>query len=336
MPPSFVCAYARPRTPTHFEDLECKKTSVNMRATKRHTVSSYGIICHRLKIDFNARSVHPEFLLVQRKDSMAFVEFVRGKYVPDNHEYVRHLVSEMTTDEQQLVATQPFDVLWKIVWGGRPPSSSRYSVELVSSRRAHETLVELWGGTLTKLINTTPGCLAEREYGFPKGRKSGGESDLNCAVREFQEETGVDTTCIHLYNLRPQEEIFEGGNGILYRHVYFVARMVDMRGGPRLEPRAGTIQAQEVGRVKWMTFAEMCSKFERSQSRLSVATRANDDIFRVLDPDPECVKFNAMSIPEVVSLRDGGPINVTSEDDDELDVASERPPGIRSKLVRTF
>ena len=30
------------------------------------------------------------------------------------------------------------------------------------------------------------------EWGFPKGRRNMHESDLDCAKREFEEETGID------------------------------------------------------------------------------------------------------------------------------------------------
>jgi 8-oxo-dGTP pyrophosphatase MutT (NUDIX family) len=250
-----------------------------------------------LKIDFVSRCLHPEFLLVQRKDSMAFVEFVRGKYIPDDSRYVQGLVAGMTADEQEAVKSETHDLLWRKVWGKRAPNSARCGAELAMSRRAHEALVALWGGSLEPLVASVPTCLQEREFGFPKGRKCGGETDMACAVREFQEETGMDASCIHVYCLKPQEEVFEGGNGVLYRHVYYLARIVDMRGGPVVTPRAGSLQAQEVSSVQWASFAEMCDKFEMSSSRLSVAKRANADIFRVLDPDPECVTFNAMVVP---------------------------------------
>ena len=301
-----------------------------MRQARRHTVSSYGIICYRLKIDFNGRCLHPEFLLVQRKDSLAFVEFVRGKYVPEHTSYVMQLVSGMTRDEQTLLATEPFDVLWKRVWGSRMPHSARCSVEHAASRRAYETLLETWGGDLTQVVERAGTALSEREFGFPKGRKCGGETDIACAVREFHEETGVDPSCIHVYCLRPQEEVFEGGNGILYRHVYYLARIVDMRGAPSRTPRAGTLQAQEVSCVKWASFPEMCDKFAGSESRVDVAKRANADIFRVLDPDPQCVTFSTVSDN---SRAEEVTDDTKDAEDGKWTQAPRAPPGIALRGV---
>lgn len=268
-----------------------------MRSGRRQTVSSYGIICYRLKIDFEKRNVYPEYMLVQRKDSLAMVEFVRGKYTPDDMDYVRKLLASMTPDEKALVACEPFDELWTRVWGKRSPHGARSFTEHSNSRQTHAALVARCGGDLAGLVRSVAESILEREHGFPKGRKNSGESDIACAVREFSEETGMDPSCIHIYSLRPYEELFEGSDGNLYRHVYYLARAVDMRGGPIVCPSAGTSQAKEVSAVRWVAYAEMCSKFARSPSRLTVAERANADVFRVLAPDPDSVSFVSLSHP---------------------------------------
>ena len=255
-----------------------------MRPSRRNNVvSSFGVICHRIKIDFESRIVYPEFLLVQRRDSIAFVEFVRGKYGLDDHAYIGSLVDSMTQDEQQKVATLSFDALWRNVWGCRRPSA-RSNTEYTSSSKTHSDLCAQHGGTLANLISQATTCAPEREWGFPKGRKSGAESDLACARREFEEETGLNSSCVHMYDMPPYEEMFEGGNGVLYRHVYFLMRMVDMRGGPVHHPRSGSVQAQEVRAVEWFDYANMCKKLHNHPTRIAITTRANHDVMLALAP----------------------------------------------------
>ena len=43
-----------------------------------HPVISYGIICYTLFYDMEANIVYPKYLMVQRKDSLSYVEFIRG------------------------------------------------------------------------------------------------------------------------------------------------------------------------------------------------------------------------------------------------------------------
>lgn len=266
------------------------------RSTRRQTVSSYGIVCYRLRIDFEARCLHPEFLIVQRKDSMSFTEFSRGKYSCNDMTYVRTLISTMTDDEQQFVATRPFTDLWRKAWGGRVPSSARCVQEHASAKQAHEALAARCGAEgIAGLVSSVSQCLREREHGFPKGRRCTGETDLQAATREFHEETGVDPSCIHVHNTRPLEEVFQGSNGVLYRHVYFLARLVDMRGSPDSTPAPGSSQALEISAVKWAALADVCAKFEGCASRLDVARRANANVISVLNPDPGCVTFQTLT-----------------------------------------
>jgi 8-oxo-dGTP pyrophosphatase MutT (NUDIX family) len=232
--------------------------------------------------------VYPEYLLVQRKDSIAFVEFVRGKYDPADLSYIRdELISEMTADEQQRLKTQPLLTLWSQVWGSRAsacPSAAQRN-EIASSTRAYDTLcASLPSGGIASLVTSVTKHAAERAWGFPKGRKSGTETDVACAVREFQEECNVDPRHIHVYDNPSYEEVFEGCNGVLYRHVYFLARIVDMRASPAAHPTPGSVQAQEVGAVDWYSYSGMCTKFTDHQSRLAVAERANADVIKIITP----------------------------------------------------
>ena len=65
--------------------------------------------------------------------------------------------------------------------------------------------------------------------GFQKGRRNLRESDYDCALREFQEETGFERNEYEiLRNIRPVEEIFYGSNNIRYKHVYLYQLIVKM------------------------------------------------------------------------------------------------------------
>jgi len=66
----------------------------------------------------------------------------------------------------------------------------------------------------------------EPEWGLPKGRRDNKETDLQCAIREFQEETQITANELTIYkNILPLEEVYVGNNGIRYRHVYFIAEL---------------------------------------------------------------------------------------------------------------
>ena len=49
---------------------------------------------------------------------------------------------------------------------------------------------------------------------------------MNCAIREFSEETGVDISSASseiLKVIKPINENFVGSNGVNYRHIYYIS-----------------------------------------------------------------------------------------------------------------
>ena len=95
----------------------------------------------------------------------------------------------------------------------------------------------------------------EPEWGFPKGRRNFQEKDLNCALREFEEETGYLKSNVKLVqNIIPYEEIFTGSNMKSYKHKYFLG-FID----PSIKT-TNTFQETEVSEVKWLNYTECIEK----------------------------------------------------------------------------
>lgn len=47
----------------------------------------------------NENGTYPMYLMVQRKDSVAYVEFIRGKYDLSNKTYIEKMFRNMTLEE---------------------------------------------------------------------------------------------------------------------------------------------------------------------------------------------------------------------------------------------
>ena len=77
-----------------------------------HPVISLGIVLFRYNRDTN----EIKYLLVRRKDSIGYVEFIRGKYAKQDSEYIKKIFEEMTTNELYKLKTKPFQTLWKNLW----------------------------------------------------------------------------------------------------------------------------------------------------------------------------------------------------------------------------
>ena len=208
----------------------------------KEPVTSYGIIAYRLKqadtelepsvlnnLGATVSGLNPsniEFLMIQRKDTLGYVEFMRGKYQPTNTDYVAGLFDQMTNNELERLGTRDFESLWNSLWNNQV--SRQYKQEYDSSFAKYSVLKtggeDAGGKSLEQYIAEAKRKWITPEWGFPKGRRGNRESEISCAVREFCEETGLsETQCILVKNLLPLEENFVGSNSVQYRHRYYLA-----------------------------------------------------------------------------------------------------------------
>ena len=71
---------------------------------------SYGVIL--IKKEENENKI----LMINRKDSLCYIDFIRGKYKLNNLEYINKLFSRMSKEEIENIKTQEFSKLWKSLW----------------------------------------------------------------------------------------------------------------------------------------------------------------------------------------------------------------------------
>ena len=215
----------------------------------KQPITSVGIIVFR-----NNPAGKREYLLIRRKDSIGYVEFMRGKYNIYSKLYLSNIIAEMTVEEKQRILTNDFDTLWKNLWGD--DINTQYRGEEKISREKFESLkygidVNDNDYSLETLINESKSQWLETEWGFPKGRHNNQEKDLLCALREFEEETGYSRLSINIVqNLVPFEEIFTGSNYKSYKHKYYVAFM------EKPDENQTTYQDTEVSKMDWKSYEE--------------------------------------------------------------------------------
>lgn len=228
-------------------------------------VTSYGIIAMRYLDDTCESSLFSkspvalstesiQFLLIQRKDSLSFIEFIRGKYGAQNDAYMCRLLRGMTKKEQHRLLTATFDDLWNDIWGKSPAVRSHRNDYDASEKRFQQIRDKL-----PDLIRDHPTVWTEPEWGFPKGRRNPYEMDIHCAVREFQEETGLERGDFSvIQNTHTLSETFYGSNNVHYCHKYYLAIC---NKSVEVEMDANDIHmSREIGAIKWCTFEDAISK----------------------------------------------------------------------------
>jgi len=192
-----------------------------------------------------------KILMVRRKDSMAYTEFIRGKYDIEDLGYVKTLLSNMTSIEHNILKVTSFDEIWTNHWGvGRDHHSREF--ELSKERFNQLNITELTEG-----MTGYP----ESEWGFPKGRRAPRESDMECAIREFSEETNIPRETYTICKNLLLSETFVGTNGTPYKHEYFIALLREPE-SIHLDQAMTSMQQREVSAIEWKTIAE-CRKTTR-------------------------------------------------------------------------
>lgn len=204
--------------------------------------------CGILLIDSGSlpvKSQNVNLLMIRRKDSMSFTEFIRGKYDINNKEYIKILLKNMTLKEQALIASEPFEVLWKMVFG-----DDRASPDFIAFKDRFNKLDRV------SLMKENLSDYTEPEWGFPKGRRMRGETDQACAIREFTEETNIPREAYVLLNNIALEETFTGLNNVQYRHIYFVALLKHPE-LINLKQKFTTMQRREISGIGWKNLIEV-------------------------------------------------------------------------------
>jgi 8-oxo-dGTP pyrophosphatase MutT (NUDIX family) len=211
-------------------------------------ITSYGIILFRKIKD------EIQYLMIRRKDSFGYIDFMRGKYSPYNIFQLQKIIDEMSILEKTRILADPFDQLWIQMWG--ETTNVQYKNEELSSSKKMDlirngVIINDENVTLKSIVENSKTEWNETEWEFPKGRRNNKEKDLECALREFEEETGISKNKINVVeNILPFEEIFIGTNHKSYKHKYFLAYMEEEN-----EEMADLehYQVTEVSKIEWKT-----------------------------------------------------------------------------------
>jgi 8-oxo-dGTP pyrophosphatase MutT (NUDIX family) len=198
-----------------------------------------------------------KFLLIRRRHTLGYMEFIRGHYKVDNIDGIIYLFRQMVTEEIEKLGQYEFDELWIELWGYNSNKDNEY-------KHSKEKFIRLKEGgedylNLEFYIQRVKPQWTSPEWGFPKGRRIFHESNIDCAVREFEEETGLADDEYSIFNtMKPLEESLIGTNGIQYKHVYYICKVK-----PKQELHIDVlnrIQSEEIGDIGWFTFYEALDK----------------------------------------------------------------------------
>ena len=229
---------------------------------------NYDNISHKLntnlkdileKIDINETNKENttsniKFLMRQRKDTMGYIDLMRGKYdirvgfEKLKNKKIKVCLDEITQSEKKSLLTKSFDEIWNEIW-----LNHKSKCFLSEYKLAKEKFNSL---DIPYLISQSTITYEFTEFGFPKGRRSIRESNIVAAQREFFEETGYNNDSYNfIKNYPPIIEEFIGTNDVKYRHVYYLVKMKDDIKPPKVDLN-NILQSGEVQNIGWFTINE--------------------------------------------------------------------------------
>lgn len=218
----------------HIQCTNCRRSGHTYK-TCREPIVSVGIIAMRSD---------SHILMIQRKDSIGYIDFLRGKYDLADNTYIKTLVSGMSVGELELLRSDvEFVELWDGLWSSNG-GGQQYQRDYVEAGAKYAEFKK--NPALREILETAKGWPGP-EWGFPKGRRQGSESEYVTAMREFEEETGLPPSKYVFISGTPIETTFVGTNGLTYKHKYYVARCEESTVGIKT-----SIQKKEIGQIEWV------------------------------------------------------------------------------------
>ena len=82
----------------------------------RKPITSFGIVAFRYVSETKSELKQLEYLFVQRKDSLGYVDFLRGKYNEKNLFQLKNIIKEMTIKERDNILNHTYSELWDKLW----------------------------------------------------------------------------------------------------------------------------------------------------------------------------------------------------------------------------
>jgi len=203
-----------------------------------------------------------KFLLIRRKNSLCFVEFIRGRYYFDNLQYIYNMISKMSVGEQESLCQYEFDILWCNMWNIKNVNKNHlteYNISKTKFNKLKDGVECSFNKTISIfitieiIISRNKSIYNEPEWELPKGRKNSKETELDCSMREFFEETNIQTDKYTLLVDKTQFiEKYVGSDGVTYKNNYFLSELNNHDTPIQLDNT--TCQLSEVSGIKLVSY----------------------------------------------------------------------------------
>lgn len=207
-------------------------------------IVSYGIACCR-----KSTNGKYEILMIKKKSTYSFAEFVRGSYNINQKHNIIYLLDNMSIDEKISINSLNYNILWLKLYGKLPCQidNKNYTRGL----KKYNALIEINNGQyLLEMLKYSGN--KDILWEIPKGRQDKNESNLEAAIREFQEETNIPKNEYKiLFNEKCISYTFFD-NGKKYTYIYYLGIMLNNKYEPKFHFNSANM-IREVLDIKFLS-----------------------------------------------------------------------------------
>ena len=237
---------------------------------------SYGVALCRYN---KKRNNQTEILLIKKRYSYHFFSFVFGYYKKYDDSYIKYLLNNMSFSEKIDIMGMQFNNMWYRIWLNNPENNfnirdiySQSNKKILENEISNGDIYHLFfkkknkfeknfksdgGKKLRNMINESTD--SEILWEIPKGGLKSSETPIDGAMREFYEETSINSKYYDiLYDISPVIETHRD-SGIIYKNIYYIARIKSQYLN-KLNPRMhfnNFQQISEVEQIKWVSLSEI-------------------------------------------------------------------------------
>lgn len=204
---------------------------------------SYGVVCRKRRAPGEEEWL---YCAIARRHSVGFLELVRGRWRCEDA--ARVLLADVPPRELEALRTSTFEELWKETFNCSP---WRFRKDVAAPR--FKALRE----ALPRLLESVRLRDGTREWEFAKGKPKRRETAAECALREFQEETGVSRSEVRLSSPALAWEEHLGMDGQTYWNGFYLGEVA-----PHVVATSD-VDVTEVKHAAWLTREELVRGLRR-------------------------------------------------------------------------
>jgi 8-oxo-dGTP pyrophosphatase MutT (NUDIX family) len=193
----------------------------------------------------------------QRPYRYGFVEFIIHHHRKSDIGTINALIGDMSPEDKAVLAQLNFDACYVRIYGKVPSrEEDRYRKYLDHKTHFEKTFLADGGKWLTEQLSRG-GCNGLL-WDIPRGRAESHERDLNCAVREFHEETGIPAGDYSILDTVARTQKFQSFGCQYINHFYLAVLRNQSWNSPRnLRIDYSSNQHCEVRDLRWMGLQEI-------------------------------------------------------------------------------